>query len=119
MKSEERRVKNSTAEEIQHSTLNTQHLKCTKSLVDKFDKFIADIPLEILDASVTQKVTDITIIYPVLFYTDTATGKRLFLDNNGLKVEAKLGAILRGAINPDPSSTYPFQGKGKMRYLTQ
>ena len=35
-----------------------QHLK---SLVDKFDKFIADIPLEILDASVTQKATDITI----------------------------------------------------------
>ena len=89
-----------------------QHLKCTKSLVDKFDKFIADIPLEILDASVTQKATDITIIYPVLFYTDTATGKRLFLDNNGLKVEAKLGAILRGAINPDPSSTYPFPGRG-------
>lgn len=88
------------------------HMKCTKATIAQFEKYEIEIKLEILDASVTQKSTDITIIYPVALYKDGTTQVQYLLDNNGVKVEAKLGAILRGAINPDPSSTYPFPGKG-------
>ena len=70
------------------------------------------IPLEIADASVTQQASDISLIYPYIYYNNTETGNMEFIDQGALKVEAALGAILRGSINPDPSSCYPFPGRG-------
>ncbi|MCQ2821693.1 MAG: hypothetical protein MJ252_30920, partial [archaeon] len=88
------------------------HLKCSQSTLDAYKNITYKIGLEILDQSVTKQLTGITIIYPVLYYTDGETSDRIFIDTGGLKVEAKLGAILRGSINPDPSSTYPMPGRG-------
>ena len=58
VKSEERRVKNSTAEEIQHSTLNIQHLQQTKVFTKK------DIHRKILAPFMTEYLTP--IIPPIL-----------------------------------------------------
>ena len=58
VKSEERRVKNSTAEEIQHSTLNIQHLQQTKVFTKQ------DIHRKILAPFMTEYLTP--IIPPIL-----------------------------------------------------
>ena len=58
VKSEERRVKNSTAEEIQHSTLNTQHLQQTKVFTKQ------DVHRKILAPFMTEYLTP--IIPPIL-----------------------------------------------------
>ena len=94
-----------------HFDLNT-HIKCTLGNIPEFGQIDEKFKLEIQDASVTQKGTDITVFYPVIKYTETSTNQIVILDNHGVKVEAKLGAILRGAINPDPSAMYPFPGRG-------
>ncbi|MCQ2816191.1 MAG: hypothetical protein MJ252_02885 [archaeon] len=86
------------------------HIKCTKDTLDAFSKYAVSLKIEILDQSVTQKITDITIIYPVIYYTEN--GIKELIDTGGLKVTAGLGAVLRGSLNPDPSSCYPFPGKG-------
>ena len=58
VKSEEQRVKNSTAEEIQHSTLNTQHLQQTKVFTKQ------DVHRKILAPFMTEYLTP--IIPPIL-----------------------------------------------------
>ena len=90
----------------------TSHMKCTITSLAQFEKFTKEIKVEILDASVTQQSTDITIMYPVIRYMDTQSQITYLLDYKGIKTQAALGAILRGAINPDPSSMYPFPGRG-------
>ena len=90
----------------------SSHIKCTLGNIAQFGQINEKFKLEIQDASVTQKGIDITVFYPVVKYTESSTNQVIILDNHGVKVEAKLGAILRGAINPDPSSMYPFPGRG-------
>ncbi|MGL4948152.1 MAG: hypothetical protein ACRC42_02080, partial [Mycoplasma sp.] len=94
-------------------TIDKSHyLYCKVNTINQFEKSSYLIPWEITNASVTQQQLEIIMLYPVAYFVDSSTGIKSFLDNQGVKVSAKLSAILRGAINPDPSATYPFPGKG-------
>ena len=89
-----------------------QHLECNLAQLAGFDTFKQIIKLEILDQGVTQKATDIPLMYPIIKFTEEETGLETTLDDGAVKVEAALAAVLRGAINPDPSSFYPLPGRG-------
>lgn len=88
------------------------HLECSLSVLNGFQSFKQVIKLEILDQGVTQKATDIPLMYPIIKYTEEETGLESILDDGAVKVEAALAAVLRGTLNPDPSSFYPLPGRG-------
>ena len=90
-----------------------QHLECNLAQLAGFDTFKQIIKLEILDQGVTQKATDIPLMYPIIKFTEEETGLETTLDDGAVKVEAALAAILRAASNPDPSMFYPLPGIGE------
>ena len=90
-----------------------QHLECNLAQLAGFNTFKQIIKLEILDQGVTQKATDIPLMYPIIKFTEEETGLETTLDDGAVKVEAALAAILRAASNPDPSMFYPLPGIGE------
>ena len=56
-------------------------------------------------------MTDILIVYPAMEYTDS-DGNTHYYDIGGITTDASLAALLRAAMNPDPSSFYPLEGSG-------
>ena len=90
----------------------TSHLKCAVSTLTKFQMIKSEMKLEILDQGVTQKLTDIPILYPIIKYLDTQTQEQILLDDGATLVQASRAAVLRGTLNPDPSSFYPLPGRG-------
>ena len=90
----------------------SNHLVCTVNTLSKFQLIQSEMKLEIIDQGVTQKLTDIPIMYPIIKYTDTSTQENVLLDDGATLVQASRAAVLRGTLNPDPSSFYPLPGKG-------
>jgi len=88
-------------------------LLCHIDNFEPFGKNSLKIKIEILDASVTQKKFDIIILKPFLNYTENETGLARFVDPGYVTTQSALAALLRGALNPDPSSFYPIKGRGQ------
>ena len=107
-------ISNEIIEEHQNITsMNLkQHLKCRVDTLEGFGTYKQIIKLEILDQGVTQKATDIPLMYPLIKFTEVETGLETSLDDGPAKVEAALAAVLRATLNPDPSAFYPIPGRG-------
>ncbi len=91
----------------------SSHMKCGQAVVAGFNKYNAVVNVEILDQSVTQPKYSILIVAPGIEYTESDTGVTYHYDLGGLRTDAVLGALLRGALNPDPSAFYPILGRGQ------
>ena len=90
----------------------TTHLLCHLDTISPFEKKVFMFNIEIEDYTVTQQKYNILLLYPFAFFVDSGNNVRHILDNGGVKTDADLAAVLRGAMNPDPSSFYPLPGAG-------
>eukprot|EP01022_Parablepharisma_sp_SALTPOND_P020819 TRINITY_DN3883_c0_g1_i2.p1 TRINITY_DN3883_c0_g1~~TRINITY_DN3883_c0_g1_i2.p1 ORF type:complete len:597 (+),score=74.99 TRINITY_DN3883_c0_g1_i2:1021-2811(+) len=88
----------------------SSHMRCGQATVAGFSKYNAVVNIEILDHSVTQRRYDILIVQTAFEYTEADTSVTYQYDIGGLHTDAALGALLRGALNPDPSAFYPIRG---------
>ncbi len=91
----------------------SSHIKCSQTEIAGFNKYSAVVNIEITDSSVTQAMTDILIVTAGVEYTDTESSVTYQYDVGGIRTDAVLGALLRAALNPDPSSFYPIKGRGQ------
>jgi len=91
----------------------SSHIVCSQSSVPAFTKFSAVINVEILDATVTQQKYDILMALPAVEYTESDSGITYQYEVEAIRTSAALAALLRGALNPDPSSFYPIKGRGQ------
>ena len=90
----------------------TSHLLCHIDSINAYEQKVFNFKIEIEDYTVTQRKYNILLLYPIAFYVDSTSNKQHYIDNGGVKTDASLAAVLRGALNPDPSSFYPLPGKG-------
>lgn len=67
--------------------------------------------LAIWNNTITQDKIGITLLYPVVTYTDAATGKTEEIAYS-VSVDAAMAALLRADMNIDPSSMYPLHARG-------
>ena len=96
---------------IESMNLN-KHLECSLSSINSFGSFTQKLIVTILSQTVTQQISDISLIYPIIEYIDSESEAKIILDDGAIKVDASSAAVLRATLNPDPSSSYPLMGKG-------
>ena len=94
------------------SIINTKYLKCTLPEIKKLSSISNSFKVEIMDYTVTQILYDIPLLYSNIEYKNSKEKK--MVNTPGVYfAQAEIAAVLRGTINKDPSSTYPFEGYGK------
>ena len=89
------------------------HVQCATDSLSAFNKFEKIITIEILHSNATQAKYDIPIVFPAFEYIDIESSHTYRADLGCLKTDAAMAALLRGALNPDPSSFYPIKGRGQ------
>ena len=89
------------------------HILCPSSSVAAFGKLENNFVAEITDHSLTQVKKDILMAVIGVEYNDSSNNALHREDVGALRADASLAALLRGALNPDPSAFYPVKGVGQ------
>ena len=90
---------------------NNTFYYCPLNTIDKFEKRNFDITILVLNYKATQMKYSVLILESILEYTDSKGAIKAMADY--VKVNCEAAALLRCAINPDPSSFYPVKGEGQ------
>ena len=99
---------------VQHQkTFNSpnDYLLCDVGKVTAYQKKIFSITISVLNYKATQMKYDVLILETVSVFTDSQKRENTMV--NFAKKNCEAAALLRVAINPDPSSFYPVKGEGQ------
>ena len=87
-----------------------QYLLCDLQKIDVYSKKDINISITVLNSDATQSQYQVLILEPILQFYDKNNQENVYFDY--IKVNCQPAPLLRGAINPDPSSYYPLRGRG-------
>ena len=90
---------------------SNDYLYCNLATVKAYEKKIFNITISVLNYKATQMKYAVTILEPIVIFTDSEKKENIMIDY--VKVNCEAAALLRVAINPDPSSFYPVKGEGQ------
>ena len=99
---------------VQHQkTFNSSndYLVCNVGKVTAYEKKVFSITISVLSYKSTQLKYDVLILETVAVFTDSQKKENAMV--NFAKKTCEAAALLRVAINPDPSSFYPVKGEGQ------
>ena len=105
---------NSIPISVQHQkTFNSSnnYLICNVGSVPAYEKKVFSITISVLSYKSTQLKYDVLILETVAVFTDSQKKENVMV--NFAKKNCEAAALLRVAINPDPSSFYPVKGEGQ------
>ena len=93
-------------------TSNTnKFLLCDLGVLDTYEKFNLDIQILVSNYKATQLKYNVLILEPIFSFINQKKIKNIYRES--VKVNCEAAALLRVAINPDPSSFYPVKGEGQ------
>ena len=97
----------------QQKTFNSsnEYLLCKLGTVTTYEKKVFSITISVLNYKATQMKYNVLILEPIVIFTDSQKKENTLVDF--VKVNCEAAALLRVAINPDPSSFYPVKGEGQ------
>jgi hypothetical protein len=84
---------------------------CELGVIDPYVKYNFKITISVLNYKATQEKYNVLLLNPILVFTDSHKLENILVDN--IRVNCEAAALLRVAINPDPSSFYPVKGEGQ------
>ena len=87
------------------------YLLCNLGTLDVYEKYNFKITISVLNYKATQLKYNVLLLNPILVFNDSNYNENVFIDN--VRVNCEAAALLRVAINPDPSSFYPVKGEGQ------
>ena len=88
-----------------------EYLLCSLGEINRYEKRTFNITISVMNYKATQMKYNVLILEAILSYTDSK--KMLKTMAEYVKVNCEAAALLRVAINPDPSSFYPVKGEGQ------
>ena len=83
---------------------------CDLKTISPYQKYNFKINITVFNHEATQKKYDVLITEPFFTYSDSNKKDNLLF--YPVKVNCEAAPVLTGALNPDPSSFYPYPGKG-------
>jgi len=94
-------------------TINSEnkYLYCNLNTIYTYQKRTFDITILVMNYKTTQMKYNVLILEAILDYTDSKNMLKTMAEY--VKVNCEAAALLRVAINPDPSSFYPVKGEGQ------
>ena len=87
-----------------------EYLVCDLNTIAAYSKKNIQLSVKILNSDATKMQYQVLILEPFLTYLDTKGQENVYFDY--IKINCQAAPLLRGAINPDPSSDYPLRGRG-------
>ena len=84
---------------------------CELGIIDAYQKYNFKITISVLNYKATQEKYNVLLLNSILVFTDSYDTENILLDN--IRVNCEAAALLRAAINPDPSAFYPLRGEGQ------
>ena len=87
------------------------YMLCDLGILDAYQKYDFKITISVLNYKATQLKYNVLLLNPILVFNDSNYNENVFIDN--VRVNCEAAALLRVAINPDPSSFYPVKGEGQ------
>ena len=87
------------------------YMLCDLGILDAYQKYNFKITISVLNYKATQLKYNVLLLNPILVFNDSNYNENVFIDN--VRVNCEAAALLRVAINPDPSSFYPVKGEGQ------
>ena len=91
---------------------NNPYFYCNLNIIDIYEKKKFDITILVMNYKATQMKYSVLILESILEYKDSKK-KTIKTMADYVKVNCEAAALLRVAINPDPSSFYPVKGEGQ------
>ena len=88
-----------------------KYMLCDIGKIDIYEKHPFKITISVLNYKATQLKYNVLLLNPILVFTDSNSLENIFIEN--VRVNCEAAALLRVAINPDPSSFYPVKGEGQ------
>ena len=89
---------------------NNEYLLCNLDTISSYEKVNVEVTISVLNYQATQSKYQVLILEPILTFTDSNNQDYIFF--NQVKTNCEAAPILSGALNPEPSSMYPLEGKG-------
>ena len=91
-------------------TNKNNYLLCNLNTIPSYEKLDLQVNITVLNSQATQLKYQVLLIEDFLTYKDSNTQTNLLFDQ--IKTNCEAAPLLRGSLNPDPSSFYPFLGSG-------
>ena len=89
---------------------NNNYLVCNLNTISSYQRLNFKVKITVLNSQATQLKYQVLLIEEFLSYTDSNKQTNLLFDQ--IKTNCEAAPLIRGSLNPDPSSIYPFPGTG-------